>query len=112
LASAGFVDIQEFLYDHAADEDGDGETNEFDEDFLMDLADQACAPRAIGKKDENFHPALFVCTFTEQDVIIRRWLQTGCRPLSLWLTASTWGWADNNPELGKKLFCVMPLLFT
>jgi hypothetical protein len=107
------MNIEEFLFDHADDHNGDGVTNEFDEDFLLDLADQACPPHdhhldnvegdhPIYDQDNQTltrHPALFICTLTEHDIMIRRWLETGCRPISTWLTAATWGWADENPNL-------------
>jgi hypothetical protein len=111
--TAGLTNIEEFLFDHTDDHDGDGVTNEFDEDFLRDLADQACPPNnRYFENDEgqdhmydknnqtlNLHPALFICTLIEHDVMIRRWVETGCRPISTWLTAATWGWADDNPNL-------------
>lgn len=96
LRTAGFTDLEEFLYDHSADHDGDGVGNQDDADFLNGLADQACPPNSGGA---GFHPALFVCTLTEQDVLIRRWLENGCRPVSTWMTASTWGWANDNPDI-------------
>ena len=95
LQSDGFTDVKAFLYDPAVDHDSDGEVNEFDEDFLENLADQACQPDKAG--EEN--PALFLCTLTEHDAMIRRWLKTGCRPQSLWVTAATWSWADDNHDL-------------
>ncbi|KAL3913849.1 MAG: hypothetical protein SGILL_006329 [Bacillariaceae sp.] len=99
LQAAGFTDIEEYLFDHAADHDGDGDANQFDVDFLEELADQACPPGHTDDHDheDHLHPALFVCTLTEQDVIVRRWLETGCRALSIWMTAATWNWADQNP---------------
>lgn len=96
LHNAGFTNLTEHFYDHAADDDGDGQINQFDEDFLIGLADQACPPGS-GDRDD-FHPALFVCTLTEQDVILRRWLENGCSPTSLWATAATWGWATSNRD--------------
>jgi hypothetical protein len=104
LRGSGFTNIQEFLYDHADDHDDDGVINQVDEEFLIDLADRACRPptttaaQAPGA-DGRFHPAFFLCTLTEQDVLIKRWLETGCRPLSTWVTAATWSWADENPQL-------------
>lgn len=92
LTEAGFTDLIEILYDHAEDDDGDGEINQFDKDFLEGLADDACPPGS----SEDFHPALFACTLTEQEIILNRWLETGCRPTSTWVTAATWGWADSN----------------
>jgi hypothetical protein len=101
--AAGFTDMEEYLFDHAADHDGDGEANEFDVDFLEDMADQACPPdqnydHEYGDNRGHIHPALFLCTLTEHDIIVRRWLETGCRPLSVWATAATWDWADENPD--------------
>jgi hypothetical protein len=98
LREEGFTDIKAILYDHAGDEDGDGDINQFDKDFLQSLADEACPFHLSNDPEEEFHPAIFMCTLTEQDIILERWLETGCRPQSLWLTASTWGWADANME--------------
>lgn len=98
LRKGGFTDLKEILYDHTADHDHDGEINQLDVDFLNNIADQVCPPR-VGEVDDGFHPALFVCTLTEQDVLVRRWLENGCRPVSTWMTASTWGWANDNPDL-------------
>jgi hypothetical protein len=95
LKEAGFTNIKEILYDHAADHDEDGEINEFDQDFLVGLADEACPPDS-SSDDRDFHPALFACTLTEHDTIVRRWVENGCRPVSTWITASTWGWANDN----------------
>jgi hypothetical protein len=98
LRKEGFTDLKAILYDHAQDEDGDGEINQFDTDFLQSLADEACPFHLSNDPLLDFHPAIFMCTLTEQDIILQRWLETGCRPQSLWLTASTWGWADENPQ--------------
>ena len=95
LVQDGFTDLVEILYDHAADHDNDGDINQFDDDFLISLADQACPPGS----DPDFHPALFVCTLSEHDTIVKRWIQNGCKPVSTWVTAATWGWADNNPDI-------------
>lgn len=94
LKSAGFTQLTELFFDHSADNDRDGEVNQFDEDFLIGLADLACPPGS--GDDDSYHPALFVCTLTEHDVILRRWLETGCSPTSIWVTAATWGWATSN----------------
>ncbi|CAJ1964634.1 unnamed protein product [Cylindrotheca closterium] len=97
LQSSGFSNLTEYFYDHAADEDGDGDINQFDEDYLQGLADAACPP---GSGDiEGFHPALFLCTLTEQDILIPRLMENGCSPTSIWLTAATWTWATNNPDV-------------
>jgi hypothetical protein len=95
LRQDGFTDLVEIIYDHAADHDNDGHINQFDDDFLISLADQACPPGS----DPDFHPALFVCTLTEHDTIVKRWIENGCKPISTWVTAATWGWADNNPDV-------------
>lgn len=95
LQVEGFTDIKAILFDPSQDQDRNGKINEFDVNFLQNLADEACPPDG----DEIQHPAIFLCTLTEQDVIIQRWLDTGCRPQSLWVTAATWNWADNNPEI-------------
>jgi hypothetical protein len=96
LTEAGFTDITELLFDHTEDHDDDGETNQFDEDFLQGLADQACPPGS----DPSLHPpALFICTLTEQDILLPRLLENGCRPISTWITAATWGWANDNVNM-------------
>jgi hypothetical protein len=102
LQQQGFTDLEQYWMDHAADEDGDGMTNEFDEEYLINIADRTCPPDDHPTEHvhhEEYHPALFVCSQTEQDVLVRRWLDNGCRPVSLWVTASTWNWAADNPEL-------------
>jgi len=94
LKVSGFENVTHLLFDHAADEDGDGDTNQFDEDFLQGLADDICPP---GSGDvEGFHPALFMCTLTEQDILLPRLMENGCSPISIWLTAATWTWATDN----------------
>jgi len=95
LEDEGFTDIRSLPFDPTLDEDGDGEDNGLDVDYLEMLADLACPQNQ--SRLEN--PAIFVCTLTEHDIIIRRLLQTGCRPTSLWVTAATWSWADDNPNL-------------
>jgi hypothetical protein len=95
LTQDGFTDLVEIMYDHAADHDNDGDINQFDDDFLISLADQACPPGS----DTDFHPALFVCTLTEHETIVKRWIENGCKPVSAWVTAATWGWADDNPDI-------------
>lgn len=96
LKDANFKNITELFFDHYEDHDDDGVLNESDEDFLISLADQVCPPGSGEMQD--FHPALFVCTLKEQDTLLNRWLENGCSPISLWLTAATWGWASNNLE--------------
>jgi hypothetical protein len=87
LKRGGFTDIKEIIYDHSTDQDGDGDIDQFDADFFISLADKACPP---GSNDgESFHPALFACTLMEQDMIISRWMENGCRPISIWITAAT-----------------------
>merc|ERR1719203_127626 len=93
----GFTNVNEILYDHEADHDEDGVKNQFDEDFLFDIADQAC--QAGSADNTGFHPAIFMCTLTEQDAILTRLRQNVCRPTSIWATPSTWGWADNNANI-------------
>jgi hypothetical protein len=95
LTQDGFTDLVEIMYDHAADDDNDGDINQFDDDFLISLADQTCPPGS----DPDFHPALFLCTLTEHDTIVKRWIENGCKPVSAWVTAATWGWADDNPDI-------------
>lgn len=108
LEEQGFTDVEQIWMDHIADEDGDGTINQFDEEYLLNIADRTCPPPTLKHEDDDksnriheeaFHPALFVCSLTEQDILLRRWLENGCRPVSLWLTASTWNWATDNPEL-------------
>ena len=103
LEAQGFSDIEQIWMDHSADEDGDGTINQFDEEYLKSIADRTCSPTEPDGSDHEhnsaFHPALFVCSLTEQNVLIPRWVENGCRPVSFWLTASTWTWATDNPEL-------------
>lgn len=96
--SMGFVDVETVLYAHDDDHDGDGTLNQFDEDFLSLLADQICPPKDEAPS-ENFRPAIFACTLTEQDFLLERWRHNGCQPFATWMTASTWGWASGNPEV-------------
>lgn len=97
LKSAGFTNISAFFYDHAADDDLDGDINQFDTKYLRGLADAACPP---GSSDiEGFNPAIFMCTLTEQDILIPRLLDNGCSPTSIWLTAATWTWASTNIDV-------------
>jgi hypothetical protein len=101
LQEFGFTDLQEILYTHNEDHDNDGELNQFDPDFVRDLADQACPPNNNNAQDDDDfqNPALFACVLTEQDMLLARWKENGCRPVSLWLTAATWGWAADNPDM-------------
>eukprot|EP00977_Amphora_coffeiformis_P009421 scaffold2179_cov165-Amphora_coffeaeformis.AAC.25 len=94
----GFVDIKTVLYEHDDDHDGDGTINQFDETFLGLLADQICPPRN-DNDDSSFHPAIFACTQTEQDVMLSKWRENGCQPYSIWMTPSTWEWALNNQDV-------------
>lgn len=104
----GFVDVESVLYKHDDDHDGDGTINQYDEDFLGLLADQICPSSTKiddgggddGRVSQNdFRPAIFACTLTEQDLLLARWRKNGCRPYSMWMTPSTWEWALNNPEV-------------
>ena len=81
----GFQDIDKVLYEHDADHDGDGEMNQFDEDFLGLLADQIC-PSNRKDNGDDFYPAIFACTLTEQDVLLQKWRENGCQPYALWMT--------------------------
>mmetsp|Transcript_4208 Transcript_4208/g.6153 ORF Transcript_4208/g.6153 Transcript_4208/m.6153 type:complete len:975 (-) Transcript_4208:117-3041(-) len=92
--SSGLTDVVAFEYDPEGDHDQNGVTNDLDEPFLQSLADQACSP---GSEEQK--PALFLCTLIEHDVILERLKQNGCRPISLWATPSTWGWASQNPDV-------------
>lgn len=94
---SGFTDLDLILYDHEADEDNDGIINEQDMDFLYLIADRACPPGS--GENVGFHPAIFMCVRVEQDMILERFRQNGCRPNTLWDTPSTWGWAKNNQGL-------------
>ncbi|CAB9509506.1 acid type B receptor subunit 2 [Seminavis robusta] len=95
LKKFGFTNILELLYDHDDDHDGDGIKNQFDVHFLNDLADQAC-PRQSNSSNAELPPAIFACFQTEQDMVFQRWRENGCCPMSIWLTAATWGWAAKN----------------
>lgn len=91
---AGFTNITEISYDPFADHDEDGDVNAFDDQFLNDIADQACPLRS---EQQDPHPAIFVCSAVEQDQLLKRWKRNGCRPVSLWISASVSGWAYENP---------------
>lgn len=94
LRKLGFENIQEFLYDPSADDDGDGIVNYLDEDFLQDIANQACPAGS------NESPALFMCSLTEQMVLLPTLRANGCRPFSVWMTPTTWSWGfDNSDQL-------------
>ena len=94
----GFVDVETVLYEHDDDHDGDGTINEFDEDYLGLLADQICPPIDKDAK-EPFHPAIFACTRTEQNILLQKWRENGCQPYAMWMTPSTWEWALENQGL-------------
>ena len=91
--SVGFDDVDAIEFDPNGDDDNDGVINSVDTDFLIGLADKACPP---GSEQSQLNPAIFVCTITEQDVLLERWRQNGCRPTFMWMTAATWAWADAN----------------
>ncbi|CAB9502425.1 affinity cAMP-specific and IBMX-insensitive 3',5'-cyclic phosphodiesterase [Seminavis robusta] len=93
LQNSGFTNIEALEFHPTKDDNGDGIRNEFDNRTLGQIADNAC-PRA-----PDFHPALFVCTLIEHDILLERWRQNQCRPTSIWLTAATWQWAHENPDL-------------
>ncbi|CAB9531508.1 acid type B receptor subunit 1 (Partial), partial [Seminavis robusta] len=95
LQKSGFTNIEIMEFDPTGDDNGDGIENELDAITLGEIADKACPP----DHPPDFHPALFVCTVTEHDVLFDRWRQNQCRPTSMWLTAATWTWAARNPEL-------------
>lgn len=93
----GFTDLVEIEYDPYEDHDNDGDQNAFDQDFLYAIADEACPPNS--EQERDIYPGIFMCTIVEQDVLLERWRQNGCRPKSLWATSATWGWASNNPHV-------------
>ena len=97
LKEFGFDNLIETSYDPDGDDDGDGDANAFDEDFLIKLADESCPPGSA--EDPDFTPALFACVLSEQDILLERWRENGCRLSSIWLTAATWGWANDNPNV-------------
>lgn len=103
LHEVGFTDIKDIPFDPDADDDGDGVANALDPDFLIALADETCPPGS-GDYDKHANPAIFACLLKEQDIILERWKQNGCRPMSLWLTAATWGWASANPGAVPYMF--------
>ena len=81
----GFKDIGKVLYEHDADHDGDGDLNQYDEDFLGLLADQIC-PSNRKENGEGYYPAIFACTLTEQDILLAKWRENGCQPFAMWMT--------------------------
>ncbi|CAB9515366.1 Gamma-aminobutyric acid (GABA) B receptor [Seminavis robusta] len=92
LKELGFTNVMQVEYVPDDDHNGDGIQNQFDPAFLHALADQTCPP------NNTQHPAIFACFRSEQDIVLPRWLQNGCRPSSIWLTPATWGWATANPD--------------
>ena len=90
----GFTDSISYMFDPFADDDSNGIVNSEDSDFLIQLADSVCPPGS----PVDFSPAIFVCTLTEQDVLIERWKENGCRPVSMWMTEVTRSWATDSPE--------------
>ena len=92
----GFENTVAIEYNPEADHDVDGILNQDDIDFVQGLADQACGP-----DEANDGIAIWACIFTttEANVFLQRLGENGCRPSSLWLTVSSWAWANDFPDL-------------
>ena len=72
---------------------------------LYRYADEICPPAPSGSDNNNngtitIPPAIYICASTEHEILLERWLETGCMPTSLWMTASNLesSWVDNNPQ--------------
>ena len=91
----GFTDTVEYQFDPSADHDNDTITDLLDVDFQTNLSDSVCPPRS----DTDVFPAIFVCASGNEDVVLRRWRENGCRPVSMWMTQATLEWATDNPDL-------------
>lgn len=93
LRQLGFTDLMITEYEPLEDHDQDGEANQLDQDFLEELADSICPPSTNDVQVESTkNPAIFMCGLSEQQVILKRWIDNECRPLSLWTTASNEIW--------------------
>ena len=92
----GFNQTKAIEYNPDGDPDGDGVLNHQDEDFLMDLADQACPP-----EEANDNVAIWGCFLTDVEVntFLDRLRTNKCRLSSLWLTVASWAWPNNYPEV-------------
>ena len=91
----GFTDTVEYLFDPFTDDDNNTVNNLMDVDYQTDLADSVCPPGS----HTDFFPAIFVCSSGNEDVLLRRWRENGCRPVSLWMTQATQKWATDNPNI-------------
>lgn len=93
LNDAGFKNVTEIRFDPFQDHDANGILNSEDANFLNGLADQACPKKS---EEAEAYPVIFVCTRKEQDMILKRWKDIACRPLSLWMTSAGLSWATDN----------------
>jgi hypothetical protein len=91
----GFTDTVDYKFDPLADNDNNTVINSLDDAFLINLADSVCAPGSL----TDFFPAIFVCTSGSENVLLNRWRENGCRPVSLWMTQATQKWASDNPDV-------------
>jgi len=111
LQRVGFQNVVTVSYDPDGDDDQNGFVNQFDDVWLQEQADRICPPsatysdtngsRSLGNTTATTNtitPAIFACVLVEQDVLLQRWKENGCRPKSLWMTPATWGWATDNSE--------------
>jgi hypothetical protein len=91
----GFDNTVAIEYNPEADHDNDGIINQEDEDFVRDLADQACSPA-----EANDGVAIWGCIVTtvETNIFLERLRENGCRPSSMWLTVASWGWSLDYPS--------------
>ena len=96
LEEAGFSDVVSVLYDPFEDDDGDGIENYRDYQTMTKVVDEICPPGSANRTDVP--PALYMCTLTEQDLILPRLRENHCLLTSLWMTPATWGWALQNQK--------------
>lgn len=91
----GFMDTVAIEYNPEGDADGDGILNQEDEDFLKDLADQACSAEESGD-----NVAIWGCVLSdfETNTILDRLKENGCRPSQMWLTVASWEYPNQFPE--------------
>ncbi|KAI2491563.1 hypothetical protein MHU86_22991 [Fragilaria crotonensis] len=90
----GFNDTVDYKFDPFADDNNNTVVNSMDADYLIDLADSVCGPGSL----TDVFPAIFMCTSGSEDVLLNRWRENGCRPVSLWMTQATQTWATDNPD--------------
>ena len=94
----GFT-VEMIEMDPNGDHNDDGVPNYEDEDYLKAKADLVCPPGTAQEFGFLANPSIFACVDTEQDVLLARWRENGCRPTSIFLTSSTTPWAKEDDDL-------------